>query len=330
MMARTVAPMSDAPQPRPLRIGVSACVLGREVRYDGGHKRDRFVTDELGAHCTWVEVCPEVELGLGVPRPTLRLVDGDDGVRMVTTDGATDHTEAMRRFAAERAEALAGLDLDGFILKSRSPSCGMERVKVYGDGPVPRYDGAGLFASALARRLPHLPVEEAGRLHDAGLRERFLTWAHAWRRWRELAGEGFTVRGLMDFHRRYKLVLMARSPARTTALGRLLGEAARGDDPAALAGRYLDGFTEVMRLLPSTGRHVNVLEHAAGYVSDKLTDEDRGELTESIAAYRRGEVPLVVPLTLLKHHVRRLGVDYVLAQQYLSPEPAALGLFNEL
>ncbi len=322
--------MSDAPQPRPLRIGVSACLLGREVRYDGGHKRDRFVTDELAAHCTWVEVCPEVELGLGVPRPTLRLVDGVDGVRMVTADGATDHTLAMRRFAEGRVEALAALDLDGFILKSRSPSCGLERVKVYGEGPVPRYDGAGLFATALARRLPHLPLEEAGRLHDPALRERFLTWAHGHRRWRDLAGDGFTVRGLMDFHRRYKLVLMARSPSRTTGLGRLLGEAKRGDDVAALAARYLEGFTEVMRQLPSTGRHVNVLEHAAGYVSDRLSEEDRGELTETIAAYHRGEVPLVVPLTLLKHHVRRLGVDYVLAQQYLAPEPAALGLFNDL
>jgi uncharacterized protein YbgA (DUF1722 family)/uncharacterized protein YbbK (DUF523 family) len=320
-----------------VRIGVSACLLGQEVRYNGGHKRDSFLTDVFARYAEWVPVCPEVEIGLGTPRPAMRLVriggEAPD-VRLVTPETGADHTEAMRAWSAHRLEELAAADLDGYVLKKDSPSCGMERVKLYPEaGGAPTKDARGLFAEALLRRFPHLPVEEEGRLNDPPLRENFITRVFVHQRFRSAGGsggEGWTRAALMRFHERHKFLLMARNQAGMRRLGRLLGAAARSDDISELAASYRDGLTETLRRPPTRRGHTNVLQHMAGFVSAGLDRDDREELREAIDRYRRDLLPLIVPLTLLRHHVRRQGTEYLRDQVYLEPHPYELMLLNHV
>jgi uncharacterized protein YbgA (DUF1722 family)/uncharacterized protein YbbK (DUF523 family) len=314
-----------------LRIGVSACLLGEEVRYNGGHKRDPFLTDMLGHYVEWVPVCPEVEIGLGTPRPAMRLVRIGQDTRMVTPETGADHTEAMRVYSDRRVEELGGERLAGYILKKDSPSCGMERVKLYpAEGGAPVKEARGLFADALLRRWPDLPVEEEGRLHDPLLRENFVTRIFVRDRWMQSEQEGWTRAALMRFHERHKFLLMARNQAGMRRLGRLLGESGKGDDPRELARTYLAGMTEVLRR-PATRRgHTNVLYHLAGFVTDRIDDGDRRELIDAIDRYRAGQLPLIVPVTLIRHHVRRLEVEYLRDQVYLEPHPQELMLLNHV
>jgi len=317
-----------------LRIGVSACLLGEEVRYNGGHKRDPFLTDMLGQYVEWVPVCPEVEIGLGTPRPAMRLVRIGGDTRMVTPETGADHTEAMRVYSERRVGELFGERLAGYILKKDSPSCGMERVKLYpAEGGAPVKDARGLFADVLLRRWPDLPVEEEGRLHDPLLRENFVTRIFVRDRWMQAQSEkpeGWTRAALMRFHERHKFLLMARNQAGMRRLGRLLGESGKKDDARDLAQAYLAGMTEVMRR-PATRRgHTNVLYHLAGFVTDRIDDGDRRELIESIDRYRAGQLPLIVPITLIRHHARRLEVEYLRDQVYLDPHPQELMLLNHV
>jgi uncharacterized protein YbgA (DUF1722 family)/uncharacterized protein YbbK (DUF523 family) len=313
----------------PIRIGVSSCLLGAEVRYDGGHKRDRFLTDVLARHVEFVPVCPELEAGMGVPRPPVRLVRAGNEVRMVETASGRDHTARMRAFASRRVAALRGLDLCGWVLKRDSPSCGMERVKVYEPGVPGRREGQGLFAQALMAALPHLPVEEEGRLLDPALRENFVERVFAYRRLRDLLGRRFGPRELVAFHTAHKLQLMAHSPEAYRALGRLVAGQKRVSR-AVLRERYEAGFMAALARRATPGRNANVLQHMAGYLRDGLAAPDRAELAESIHDYRRGLVPLVVPLTLVRHFARRLGVAYLLGQLYLEPHPKELMLRNHV
>jgi len=316
---------------RPIRVGISSCLLGQKVRYDGGHKRDRFATDVLEPFIEWVPMCPEVEIGLGVPRPTIRLErDEDGGARLVMPSSGEDLTDRMATWSEERVRHLRELDLCGFILKKDSPSCGMERVKVYDRNDVPAKHGTGVFAQALLRGAPHLPVEEEGRLNDPKLRENFISRVFAMRRWKDVEASGITRARLMEFHARHKFLCMARNQAGARRLGKLLGSAGTGDSPEALAGAYMDEFTAVMSRPPSPRGHTNVLQHMAGFVSDELDREDRAELADSIHQYRRGLLPLVVPLTLIRHHARRQGQAYLLDQVYLSPHPHELMLLNHV
>jgi len=329
--------MSSEPIPAlpKVRIGISSCLLGEEVRYNGGHKRDAFLTDTFGRYVEWVAVCPEVELGMGTPRPSIRLerIGGggsDPGIRLVMPSTGGDYTEAMREYAGRRVAALAAMDLDGYVLKRDSPSCGMERVKVYQGAGMPSKDGRGLFAEALISRLPDLPVEEEGRLNDPLLRESFVTRVFVHHRWHQGEQADWTRASLMGFHERHKYVLMARNQAAMRRLGRLLGESDKRQPAADLAAAYRQGLTEALSR-PATRRgHTNVLHHLAGYVSDALDREDRAELAETIERYRLGLVPLVVPLTLIRHHVRRQGVEYLRDQVYLEPHPHELMLLNHV
>jgi uncharacterized protein YbgA (DUF1722 family)/uncharacterized protein YbbK (DUF523 family) len=319
--------MSDPPK---LRVGVSACLLGQEVRYNGGHKRDAFLTDTFGRYVEWVAVCPEVEVGMGTPRPPIRLERRGEEIRLVMPSTGEDYTDAMRVWADRRVAALAGMDLDGYVLKKDSPSCGMERVKVYPGEGAPSKDGRGLFAEALIARLPDLPVEEEGRLNDPLLRENFIARVFVHHRWREGEREGWTRASLMSFHERHKFLLMARNQNGMRRLGRLLGDSGKATPTDELASAYRRGLTEVLRR-PATRRgHTNVLQHLAGYVSDALDPADRAELTETIERYRLGLVPLIVPLTLIRHHVRRQGVEYLQGQAYLEPHPYELMLLNHV
>lgn len=324
--------MSSTPRTRPdprIRLGISACLLGDEVRYDGGHKRDTFLTTALGPFVEWVKVCPEVEVGMGTPRESIRLVDEHGTLRLLTVKTGVDHTAAMTAYSAARVDELQAEDLCGYVLKKDSPSCGMTRVKVYsGNGPGTR-TGVGLFARALFERFPHLPVEEEGRLTDPRLRDNFIERVFAYRRLRDLFEGRWTVGDLVRFHTAHKLVLLAHSTQAYTRLGRLVA-AAKGADRRSLRERYTAGFMDALTLIATPQRHSNVLQHMVGYFKKTLDAASRAELLASIEDYRLGLVPLIVPITLVRHHVRVHGVDYLERQVYLAPHPKELMLRNRV
>jgi uncharacterized protein YbgA (DUF1722 family)/uncharacterized protein YbbK (DUF523 family) len=312
-----------------IRIGVSACLLGENVRFDGGHKRDAFLVETFGRYVEWVAVCPEVELGLGTPRETLRLVRLGEDVRMVMPKTGADHTEAMRAYAERRVAALETEDLCGYILKKDSPSCGMERVRVFDAHGVPAKSGRGLFAEALLRRFPHLPVEEEGRLSDPHLRENFIERVFAYRRLSSLFAGRWKLGELVAFHTAHKLLLLAHSPKSYQALGRLVA-GAKALPRAALRERYEAGFMDALRVMATARRQANVLEHIVGYFRQALDDASRRELLSLIDDYRKGLVPLIVPITLVRHYVRRFQVEYLRGQVYLEPHPKELMLRNHV
>lgn len=313
----------------PLRIGVSSCLLGEEVRFDGGHKRDRFLTEQLAPFVEWVPVCPELESGMGVPRPAMRLLRVGDEVRMVEVSSGRDHTRRMQRWAQRRVRELRALELCGYVLKRSSPSCGLERVRVYApSGPACR-DGRGLFAEVLLQALPHLPVEEEGRLHDSRLRENFIERIFAYRRLRGLFRGRWTRRAVVSFHTAHKLQLMAHSPAAYGELGRLVADVASAPRREFRA-RYTRAFMEALSRIATPGRNANVLQHAAGHLRKRLDAASRSELAALIDDYRRGLVPLVVPVTLLRHHVRAHQVASLAGQVFLDPHPRELMLRNHV
>ncbi len=305
-----------------LRIGVSACLAGEPVRFDGTGKRDDFVIDQLGRFAELITVCPEVELGMGTPRPTVRLT-GTPGAPRMLSRGGDDWTEAMNAYASRRAAALDRMELCGFVLRSRSPSCGLERVRVYDQHGVPQKTGTGLFAAALADALPWLPLEEEGRLHDAELREDFLDAVFALSRWRELTAEGITPGSMVRFHARAKLQLMAHNPALYRDLGRLVARAGTLA-PDELASTYLPRFMAAMRTRAGRRRHVNVLQHIAGYLKRRVNAASRREVHDSIREYQLGWLPRSVPLVLLRHHAREQEIGYLTEQTYFSPFPLRL------
>jgi uncharacterized protein YbgA (DUF1722 family)/uncharacterized protein YbbK (DUF523 family) len=299
------------------------------VRFDGGHKRDRFLTDLLGRFVEWVPVCPEVEVGMGTPRPALRLVDDGDGVRMVEIKSRLDRTEDMERFSSRRVRALRSLDLSGYILKKDSPSCGMTRVKIYAGEGMPRRDGRGLYASALMEAYPNLPIEDEGRLNDAALRENFIERVFAFRRLGELFRGRWTRGQVVAFHTAHKLQLMAHSTVAYGELGRLVA-ASKQMAGAEFRREYENGFMAALAHLASRGRNANVLHHAAGHLKKRLDSAARNELAQLIDDYRRGLVPLIVPITLIGHHVRRHEIDYLNGQVFLEPHPKELMLRNHV
>jgi uncharacterized protein YbgA (DUF1722 family) len=270
-----------------------------------------------------------VELGLGTPRETIRLVRLDDGVGFVTTKTGNDHTHAMRDYCRERVRSIEKEDLGGYILKSDSPSCGMERVRVYESTGMPTRNGRGLFAAALLEHFPELPVEEEGRLSDPRIRENWVERVFAYRRLKELWSGRWSVGRLVDFHTAHKLVLLAHSPESYRSLGRLVAQAK--DMPRQeLRASYQSGFMQALKLIATRGRHTNVLQHMAGYMKRQLDDASKAELHESIEDYRTGILPLIVPITLINHYVRMLDIAYLRGQIYLHPHPKELSLRNQL
>lgn len=318
--------------PPPLRIGVSACLLGQAVRFDGQHKRNHFLTDQLGKHVEWLAVCPEVELGMGVPRESVRLVRGEGGdPRLIAPRSGTDWTERMKNYARARTARLAGEQLCGYVLKRGSPSCGRGRIRIYpasGDGP-PTRDGVGLFAAALLDAFPDLPIEEEGRLEDARLRESFVERVFAYHRLSTLFAQRWSLGDLVHFHTAEKMALLAHATDGYRALGRLVATGATLSR-AALAARYRSHFMAILAVPSTPGRHANVLMHLLGHLRDRLDPDARRELLDLIDEHRRGLVPLVVPITLLRHHVRRLDTGWLRAQSYLSPHPRELLLRNHV
>lgn len=319
-----------------IRIGVSACLLGENVRYDGGHKKNDFLTGTLSRFVTWVPVCPEVELGLGTPRPTLRLVEVDGDVRMIEASGprskdtaGPDRTAAMRAWARDKVKWLERARLSGYVLKKDSPSCGMERVRLYGKGGMPSRKGRGLFAEALMLTCPNLPVEEEGRLTDLRIRENFIERVFGYRDLRNLFESRWRLRDLIAFHSARKLQLLSHSTEAYRRLGRIVAQAskiARGE----LRDLYEDEFMGALRVQSTPGRHANVLQHMTGYFKDELDTGSRRELQDLIADFRAGLIPLIVPITLVRHYVSKFDVEYLKNQVYLAPHPKELMLRNHV
>lgn len=322
--------MSNTNDDAPIRVGISACLLGQQVRYDGGHKEDRFLTGTVTQFVEFVPVCPEVEVGMGTPRETLRLVRNEAGeTRMITPKSGVDHTDSMRRYAVQRVKELAPLELGGYVLKKDSPSCGMERVKVYDHNNVPKKDGRGVFAEALLEAFPLLPVEEEGRMRDPRLRENFFERLFAYRRLRSLFATRWRVGDLVRFHTAEKLLLMAHDLKGYRHLGKLVAHA-KGRPRPELEEEYGRVYMESLKKIATTKKHVNVLQHAQGYFKKLLGDDERQELTEVIEDFRQGLVPLIVPITLIRHHVRLRKVEYLAGQIYLEPHPKELMLRNHV
>jgi uncharacterized protein YbgA (DUF1722 family)/uncharacterized protein YbbK (DUF523 family) len=323
------------------RVGISACLLGQRVRYDAGHKRDAFLTEVLGRHVEWVEVCPEVEAGFGTPREPMHLAlrpaavrgrgepFGPEDLSLVVTKSGTDVTEQLRRYAARKLKFLVTQRLCGFVLKKDSPSCGMERVKVYKAGGAQERGGRGLFAQALIAALPNLPIEEEGRLCDLRLRENFIERVFAYQRMRALFDGRWTPGDLVHFHSAQKLILMAHSPAAYRSLGQLVAEAGARPRPD-LEREYASAFMSALRTLATPRRHANVLQHMLGYLKTALDATDKAEMLMLIDEHRQERVPLIVPLTLMRHHVRRHRVAYLEGQTYLEPHPRELSLRNHV
>ena len=323
--------MTDDSQ-RPIRIGISSCLLGDAVRFDGGHKRNAFLTDTFGHFVRWVPVCPEVECGLGTPRESMRLVTaGTTGatVRLLTGRTAVDLTDRMAYYAVRRVDELASEELSGYVLKKDSPSCGLERVKVYGPNGVPEKTGRGIFAAKLVERFPNMPIEEEGRLSDPRLRENFVERVFAYWRLRGLFSGTWDHGRLIRFHTAHKLILMAHSPEAYQQLGRLVA-GSRAVSPQALEREYTDGFMAALSTIATARRHVNVLQHMMGYFKDRLDRTSKAELLAAIEDYRMLLVPLIVPLTLLRHYVRIYDASYLAGQFYLEPHPKELMLRNHV
>ena len=314
----------------PIRLGVSTCLLGENVRYDGGHKRDAFLVEELGRWVEWVSVCPEVELGMGVPRPSVRLVDvGEPALRMLSPDTGEDFTARMHAFAAQRVAELRELELDGYVLKKNSPSCGMARVKVWGFSGPKRKDGVGLFARALLAAWPHLPVEEEGRLADPVLRENFVERVFCRNRWRTLLAGARTRGRLVEFWTAHKLLVRAHDEEGYRRLGKLVGSATKGGTDELYARFEGELFAALLKKA-TLRKHANVLQHAMGHLREHLDAGERAQLAAAIADYHRGLLPLVVPITLLRFQIQKHRVAYLSGQLYFDPHPKELMLRNRV
>ncbi len=305
-----------------IRLGVSGCLLGQKVRFDGNHKLDSFLSGTLGQYFEWVPVCPEVAIGMGVPRPPIRLVGSMTTPRAVgVKDDSLDVTEKLAAYGKQQARKLD--DLSGYVFKSRSPSCGLERVKVYQHAGAPAKRGRGIYADAFLSGQPWLPAEEEGRLSDPRLRENFIERVFVYRRWQDYMTRGLTASRLVEFHTRHKLALMAHDVEAYRALGRLVAQAGRRNLKES-GHEYLRSLMQAFQRLATPARHANVLMHLMGHLKKHLDAGDKAELLGMIHAYRQGKAPFAASLTLLKHHFRRHPDPYIVGQTYLHPDPREL------
>ncbi len=312
-----------------IRLGISMCLLGENVRYDGGHKLDRFLTETLGQYVDYVPVCPEVECGLPVPRESMHLEGDPDAPRLVTSRTKQDMTERMVQWAQRRVGELEKENLMGFIFKSDSPSSGMERVRVYSEKGMPVKKGVGVFARAFMDHFPLLPVEDEGRLHDPRLRESFIERIFALKRWRDVLSQKGSRGALVDFHTRHKLLILSHSPKYYQEMGKRVAHSK--DLPLRdLYQQYQALFLESLQLKTTPKKNANVLMHMMGYFKEQLSPGEKQELLEIIDFYRREVLPLIVPVTLMNHYVRKYDEPYLKEQVYLNPHPIELQLRNHV
>jgi len=312
-----------------IRVGVSSCLLGQEVRYNGGHSRDRYVTDILTEHFALVPVCPEAELGMGTPRETVRLVGTAEAPRMVGSASQTDWTSRMNRWSRRRARQLGAENLCGYIFKKNSPSCGVFRVKVTQEKGTPPQKGRGLFAAEFARQHPLLPIEEEGRLNDPHLRENFIERVFALHRLQHVFSGRWKRGAVVDFHACEKYLLMAHDPQGLKKLGQSLAAVA-SETPTRFRAHYMSDFMAILTKTATVRKHVNTLQHIAGYLRTHLSDDEHHRVLAVVEDYRHGLVPLIVPMTLIRHYIELHDVAYVNRQTYLNPHPRELMLRNHV
>jgi uncharacterized protein YbgA (DUF1722 family)/uncharacterized protein YbbK (DUF523 family) len=308
-----------------VRLGISSCLLGNPVRWNAGHKLDRFLTNTLGQFVDYVPVCPEVEAGFGVPRESMRLVGDPEKPRLITFKTKTDQTDQMLRWARKRVKELEKEDLHGFIFKSDSPSSGMIRVKVYSEKGMPVKKGVGMFAREFMAHFPLIPAEDDGRLHDPNIRENFIERIFALRRWRQTVENGKNMGNLVDFHTRNKLLILSHSPKHYKVMGKLVAEG-KQMPLKELYAQYETTLMEALALKATPKKHLNVLQHLMGYFKKQLSKDEKQELLDVFDRYRQEFVPLVVPLTLINHFVRKYDQPYLKSQTYLDPHPVELKL----
>ena len=307
-----------------IKVGISACLLGQEVRFDGGHKRSSFCERDLGAHFEYHPVCPEMAIGLGAPRAAIRLVKRHGEVRAEASNGSFDVTDKLIAFSEQKARQLDFLS--GYILCAKSPSCGMERVRIYGaNNEGSAKEGIGLFAKALMEANPLLPVEEDGRLCDPILRENFVLRVFAYHDWQQLCASGITAAALIRFHSRYKYLVLSHATTHYRTLGKLLGNLGKAN-LQEVADSYIKGLMAALSLRANRRSHTNVLMHLQGYFKRVLTPAQKQELADTIDKYRTGIFPLLVPLTLIRHYLREYPNTYLADQVYLNPHPDTLKL----
>lgn len=319
--------MSDFPQRIP--VGISSCLLGERVRFNGGHKLDRYIHQRLTSYFDFRPLCPEVAIGMGVPREPIRLVRVGEALRVQgVKDASVDLTQPLHDYGRKVVDQQRTAPVYGYIFKARSPSCGLERVKTYNTKGAPlKADGVGAFAEEILRAYPNLPVEEEGRLNDPDLRYNFLQGVFTYYRWRKLVENGLTPGALVAFHSRIKFTLLAHNQAAYRRLGKQVARAG-SCDLATLGRDYEQELMNAMKRTATRKQHTNVLQHLQGYVSDQLDAGDRNELTDIIEEYRLGLLPLVAPLTLLRHHLRRQPNQWALSQTYLEPFPRDVDRIN--
>lgn len=311
-----------------IKLGISSCLLGNKVRYDGQHKYDIWLVEELGPYVDYVPVCPEVECGLPVPREAMRLVGNPDSPHLINTNTGIDQTDRMLSFCAKKIKELEEENLCGFVFKSKSPSSGMERVKVYPEkGGAAQKNGIGIFAREFMRAFPLLPVEEEGRLHDPVLRENFIERIFIMHRWLELMNSKPKAKDILDFHTRLKLILMAHSPVHYRSMGKLVADI-KQSSIEDLTKQYLEQLMQATAKPATRSKHQNVMLHILGYFKQNLSAFEKAELIEIIDMYKASHYPLIVPITLLNHYVRKYDKHYLLEQYYLNPHPVELNLRN--
>ena len=316
-------------QDTPIRIGVSSCLLGQHVRFDGGHKKDSYITDTLDSYFEFVPVCPEVEVGMPVPREAVRLKGTADNPRMVGGKTGTDWTDRMNRFARQRVRRADLADLSGYIFKNRSPSCGLERVRLYARSGMAEKKAVGLFARAFMEHFPHLPLEDEGRLTDAVLRENFIVRVFVYHRLQCLFRKRFNRGEMVKFHTVHKYLLLAHSPTHYQQLGRLVA-AVKQTPVAVFKERYLALVMEGLKCKSTAKKNTNVLQHIMGFLRPHLSDVERRDVLSAIDDYHSGLLPLIVPITLIAHFVRKHNVEYIRDQVYLNPHPKELMLRNHV
>jgi uncharacterized protein YbgA (DUF1722 family)/uncharacterized protein YbbK (DUF523 family) len=312
-----------------IKLGISKCLLGENVRFDGGHKLDRFLTETLGQYVDYVPVCPEVECGLPVPRESMHLEGDPDAPRLVTTRTKQDMTERMLGWTRKRVVELEKENLMGFVFKSDSPSSGMERVRVYNEKGMAVKTGVGMFARAFMQHFPLLPVEEEGRLHDPRLRENFIERIFAFKRWREVLSQNGGRGALVDFHTKHKLLILSHSTRHYQEMGKQVAQP-KGIPLKELYQHYQVLFMESLQLKTTSKKNANVLMHMMGYFKEQLSPDEKQEVLELIHLYRKEFLPLVVPVTLIKHFVRKYDQPYLKEQVYLNPHPMELQLRNHV
>ncbi|WP_455217972.1 YbgA family protein [Kaarinaea lacus] len=314
--------------PHKVRIATSSCLLGNEVRYDGGHKHNRYLTDSLSLYFDFVPFCPEAAIGMGIPRPPIRLVKKPDGIHAVgINDPSMDKTSELRNYASQVASQQL-TDICGFIFKKDSPSCGMERVRVFDDNQVPSKTGSGIFAGEIMNVCPNLPVEEEGRLMDPVLRENFIERVFIYYRWQQIA-QNLSPSSLVEFHSTHKFNVLAHDEPAYRKLGQLVADAGT-DRFEAICESYIHILMQALKKPATRKKHTNVLMHVMGFIKPHLDSDDKKELLEVIDVYRLGRLPLIVPITLLKHYLRRFPQPYIEQQYYMNPYPEELMLRNQV